>query len=52
MYDHKVIMEPEQPWEAKKIGAGPPPIRTEEGWLPIYHGVDPNHVYRGGAAGT
>jgi len=22
VYDHKVIMEPEQPWEGKKIGAG------------------------------
>ena len=50
MYDHKVIMEPEQPWEGKKIGAGPPPIRTGAGWLLIYHGVDPNHVYRAGAA--
>ena len=50
MYDHKVIMEPEQPWEGKKIGAGPPPIKTERGWLLIYHGVDPDHVYRAGAA--
>lgn len=50
MYDHKVVMGPEQPWEGKKIGAGPPPIKTEEGWLLIYHGVDPDHVYRAGAA--
>ncbi|MFQ6102565.1 MAG: glycosidase [Anaerolineae bacterium] len=50
MYDHKVIMEPEQPWEGKKIGAGPPPIKTDAGWLLIYHGVDPDHVYRAGAA--
>ncbi len=50
MYDHKVVMGAEQPWEGKKIGAGPPPIKTEEGWLLIYHGVDPNHVYRAGAA--
>jgi predicted GH43/DUF377 family glycosyl hydrolase len=49
MYDHKVVMEPEQPWEAKKIGAGPPPIKTDKGWLLIYHGVDWNHVYRAGA---
>ena len=48
MYGHKVIMQPEQPWEAKKIGAGPPPIKTDEGWLLIYHGVDKNHVYRAG----
>jgi len=50
MYSHKVIMQPKQPWEAKKIGAGPPPIKTERGWLLIYHGVDPDHVYRAGAA--
>jgi len=49
MYDHRVIMEPEQPWEGKKIGAGPPPIKTDKGWLLIYHGVDPDHVYRAGA---
>lgn len=50
MYDHKVVMEPEQPWEGKKIGAGPPPIKTDAGWLLIYHGVDPDHVYKAGAA--
>jgi len=50
MYDHKVIMEPKQPWEGKKIGAGPPPIKTDVGWLLIYHGVDENSVYRAGAA--
>jgi beta-1,4-mannooligosaccharide/beta-1,4-mannosyl-N-acetylglucosamine phosphorylase len=26
-------------WERIKIGAGPAPIKTEEGWLLIYHGV-------------
>ena len=26
-------------WERIKIGAGPTPIKTEEGWLLIYHGV-------------
>lgn len=25
--------------EKEKIGAGPPPIKTERGWLLIYHGV-------------
>ena len=44
------IMRPKYEWEAKKIGAGPPPIRTEAGWLLIYHGVDVNHIYRAGAA--
>ena len=26
-------------WQSKKIGAGPAPIATTEGWLLIYHGV-------------
>ena len=26
-------------WQGKKIGAGPTPIETSEGWLMIYHGV-------------
>jgi beta-1,4-mannooligosaccharide/beta-1,4-mannosyl-N-acetylglucosamine phosphorylase len=26
-------------WQATKIGAGPIPIETTEGWLMIYHGV-------------
>jgi beta-1,4-mannooligosaccharide/beta-1,4-mannosyl-N-acetylglucosamine phosphorylase len=26
-------------WESTKIGAGPIPIETDEGWLLIYHGV-------------
>jgi len=26
-------------WESTKVGAGPTPIETDEGWLLIYHGV-------------
>jgi predicted GH43/DUF377 family glycosyl hydrolase len=26
-------------WDSVRIGAGPPPIETPEGWLLIYHGV-------------
>ncbi len=26
-------------WDDYKLGAGPPPIKTEHGWLTIYHGV-------------
>ena len=47
--DH-VVMRREFDWEEKKIGAGPTPIETDEGWLLIYHGVDRNHVYRAGLA--
>lgn len=47
--DHTILRR-EYPWEAKKIGAGPPPVKTKEGWLFIYHGVDKDHVYRTGVA--
>ena len=48
--DEFTVMKPERDWEASKIGAGPPPIKTDRGWLLIYHGVDKNLIYRGGAA--
>lgn len=30
----------ENMWDSRKIGAGAPPIRTDDGWLLIYYGVD------------
>jgi beta-1,4-mannooligosaccharide/beta-1,4-mannosyl-N-acetylglucosamine phosphorylase len=37
---HRHVMAPKGwTWEATKIGAGPTPIETAEGWLLIYHGV-------------
>jgi predicted GH43/DUF377 family glycosyl hydrolase len=48
--DKHVIMCPECEWESAKIGAGPPPFRTEAGWLLIYHAVDKSLTYRAGAA--
>ena len=37
---HRHVMAPKGwTWEATKIGAGPTPIETPEGWLLIYHGV-------------
>jgi predicted GH43/DUF377 family glycosyl hydrolase len=36
---HRRVAGPEQPWEELKVGAGPPPVKTPEGWLLIYHGV-------------
>jgi len=32
------------------VGAGPPPIKTDKGWLLIYHGVDYEMTYRAGVA--
>jgi beta-1,4-mannooligosaccharide/beta-1,4-mannosyl-N-acetylglucosamine phosphorylase len=38
---HRHVMSPlrEWGWQSTKIGAGPTPIETSEGWLLIYHGV-------------
>ncbi len=36
---HRFVMSPEKNWERTKIGAGPTPIETDEGWLMFYHGV-------------
>ena len=47
-HNHKAIMEPKQEWEGVKIGAGPPPIKTDKGWLLIYHGSSylPNSKFK------
>ena len=50
MHGHRLVMAPREPWESYKIGPGTPPIKTEAGWLLIYHGVDGDRVYRSGAA--
>jgi beta-1,2-mannobiose phosphorylase / 1,2-beta-oligomannan phosphorylase len=36
---HRQVAQPQQAWEATKIGGGTPPIRIPEGWLIIHHGV-------------
>lgn len=40
---HRHVMSPaafeQSAWQCMKIGAGPVPIETSEGWLLIYHGV-------------
>ena len=51
---HCVLPEGSGPaWDAVKVGAGPPPMATDEGWLLLYHGVKAYGgylVYRVGAA--
>ena len=40
-------------WDSLRIGIGPPPFRTEHGWLVIYHGVKETvagGIYRVGLA--
>ncbi|MCX6503130.1 MAG: glycosidase [Microbacterium sp.] len=36
---HRFVAGPEFPFEAVKIGGGPPPLRVPEGWLVLHHGV-------------
>jgi predicted GH43/DUF377 family glycosyl hydrolase len=38
--DHRVLV-PIRPgwWDSQRVGLGPPPIETPDGWLVIYHGV-------------
>jgi predicted GH43/DUF377 family glycosyl hydrolase len=36
---HRLVALPAYDYEALKIGAGPPPLRVEEGWLLLHHGV-------------
>ncbi len=37
--EHKIKPRPSF-WDSRKLGVGPPPIKTEAGWLVIYQGVD------------
>lgn len=48
----KIVMTPElHTWDSEKIGIGPPPIKTDKGWLLIYHGLSRySKKYRLGAA--
>lgn len=36
-------------WDSKRVGAGAAPIKTDKGWLAIYHGADESHRYGLGA---
>lgn len=54
---HRFVMGAEKgdysAWQSTKIGPGPVPIETDEGWLIIYHGVSTTcngFVYRMGSA--
>lgn len=53
--DHALLLEARDGawWDAGKIGLGPPPLETAEGWLVLYHGVHATSdgpIYRAGLA--
>lgn len=38
--EHSILLSPRHGWwDHQRVGLGPPPIETPEGWLLIYHGV-------------
>lgn len=37
--EHEIKIR-ENMWDSRKIGAGAPPLKTKDGWLLIYYGVD------------
>ncbi|HTW81030.1 MAG TPA: glycoside hydrolase family 130 protein [Terracidiphilus sp.] len=44
-----VALTRENCWDSARVGAGASPIRTEEGWLEIYHGATSENRYCLGA---
>ncbi|HEX7347291.1 MAG TPA: hypothetical protein VF253_10915 [Candidatus Limnocylindrales bacterium] len=53
--DHGLLLEARDGawWDAGKIGLGPPPLETADGWLVLYHGVHSTSdgpIYRAGLA--
>lgn len=48
--NHKLIaLTRENLWDSARVGAGAAPIKTEKGWLEIYHGATKEHRYCLGA---
>jgi len=44
--NHSCIITPDNNiWESNKIGIGPQPIKTNEGWLVLYHGCNIENIY-------
>lgn len=46
---HCIIKTRKGLWDSKRVGAGAAPIKTDKGWLAIYHGANENHQYCLGA---
>lgn len=44
--ERKIVMEPSKGWEEERVGASTVPLKTDKGWLVIYHAADKKQVYR------
>ncbi|HET9391955.1 MAG TPA: hypothetical protein VFO29_00340 [Candidatus Rubrimentiphilum sp.] len=38
--ESQLLLAPNGDWGALKVGCGTPPVRIDEGWMSIFHGVD------------
>lgn len=47
--DRHTVMRPGRWFESRHVGGGAPPIKTEAGWLHVYHGVTASRHYSAGA---
>lgn len=50
LYGKAILQARKGRWDSEKVGIGPPPIKTDKGWLLIYHGISSeDKKYRLGA---
>ena len=47
--ESQILIRPKFDWEGNRIGGNTPPLRTEAGWLTLYHGKGDDDNYRLGA---
>lgn len=48
--NHRCIIKTRKgAWDSARVGAGAAPIKTDKGWLEIYHGANEHHQYCLGA---
>ena len=51
--EYRWIMPRKGWWDSKKVGIAAPPIKTDDGWILLYHGVsEEDGIYRVGAVLT
>jgi predicted GH43/DUF377 family glycosyl hydrolase len=46
-----LVLEPAHDWGRIKNGGGTPPVRIDEGWLSLFHGVDGHYEPNGNCTG-
>jgi predicted GH43/DUF377 family glycosyl hydrolase len=46
--ESRIVLGPGGGWGALKVGAGTPPMLTDQGWLSVYHGVDASEAFSSG----